>query len=142
VQAPQDSDGDGMPDAWEQMCFTNPTVTLPDGDNDRDGMSNLDEYRANTNPNDSNSVLRMAGQAAATSGYTVRWNSIGGTRYGVEFSPGVTDTFTRIVRPLLSEMDLSPKGTPTNMSFVDDFTLTPAPGPSGLRLYRLRVVNQ
>jgi 1,4-alpha-glucan branching enzyme len=142
VQAPPDSDGDGMPDAWEQACFTNPTATLPDGDNDHDGIMNLDEYRANTNPNDSNSVLRLTGLTATAGGYTVQWNSIGGTRYGLEFSPGVTDTFTRIVRPLLSEMDCSPKGTPTNMTFTDDFTLTPPPDQPGLRLYRLRVVDE
>jgi 1,4-alpha-glucan branching enzyme len=142
VQAPPDSDGDGMPDAWEQTCFTNPAATLPDDDNDHDGMSNLDEYRVNTNPNDSNSLLRLADMAVAGGGYTLRWSSMGGTRYGVEFSPGVTDAFARISRPLLSEMDCSPKGTPTNMSFTDDFTLTPPPGSTGLRLYRVRVVDQ
>lgn len=142
VQSPPDSDGDGMPDAWEQACFTNQTTAPPDGDNDRDGMPNLDEYRANLNPNDSNSVLKLAGVAAAANGYALRWSSVGGTRYGLEFSPGATDAFTRIVRPLLSELDTSPKGTVTNMTFTDDFTLTPAPGASGLRLYRVRVVDQ
>ena len=142
VEAPQDSDGDGMPNAWELTYFTNETTGLPHADADGDGMSNLDEYRANTNPNDSNSVLRLANLSAAASGYTVQWNTLGGTRYGVEYSPGATDIFTRIIRPLLSEMDCSPKGTPTNMTFTDDFTLTPTTGVNGLRLYRLRVIDQ
>ncbi len=45
-----DTDGDGMPDAWEEQYGLNPNVDDADGDLDGDGVSNLDEYRLGTDP--------------------------------------------------------------------------------------------
>ena len=142
VQTPPDTDADGMPDDWETAHFTNATAGSASVDADGDGMPNLDEYRANTNPNDSNSVLRLVGQPWAAQGYSLRWSSVGGTRYGVEYSPGITSGFAHIARPLAEEMDPSPKGAATNRSFTDDFTLTPPPDAGAPRLYRVRVLDQ
>ncbi len=50
----EDSDGDGLPDAWERaiIAMLGGNLTLanigPGGDSDQDGMSNLDEYFAGT----------------------------------------------------------------------------------------------
>jgi hypothetical protein len=58
-----DVDGDGMWDVWETNYFgnvnttNNPANALEDPDND--GMTNLDEYRAGTNPTDPLSVLKI-----------------------------------------------------------------------------------
>jgi len=46
-----DSDGDGMPDAWEQLHGLNPAVNDAGGDLEGDGLSNLGEYLAGTDPN-------------------------------------------------------------------------------------------
>lgn len=52
----QDDDGDGMPDWWETAHGLNPgwngDATGFSGDADGDGISNLDEYLAGSNPND------------------------------------------------------------------------------------------
>ena len=50
-EAPEDTDGDGLPDYWEMANFENLSQTSG-GDYDSDGLTNLYEYNL-TNPNDS-----------------------------------------------------------------------------------------
>jgi fibronectin type 3 domain-containing protein len=45
-----DTDGDGMPDAWETTYGLSPSVNDASGDSDNDGVSNLNEYLAGSNP--------------------------------------------------------------------------------------------
>ena len=54
-----DSDGDGLVDAWEYIHFGNLGMDGT-GDADGDGEDNLSEFRSNTNPTDVNSVTRTA----------------------------------------------------------------------------------
>jgi hypothetical protein len=53
-----DSDGDGLPDAWE-ILWLGGINKPPGGDNDGDGSSNLNEYLTGTNPNDANSFFHL-----------------------------------------------------------------------------------
>lgn len=46
---PADSDGDGLPDPWEQTHFGD-LARDGTGDYDQDGLTDLDEYRSGTNP--------------------------------------------------------------------------------------------
>lgn len=56
----QDSDGDGMPDAWESAHSLNPNNAADaTQDPDGDGVNNLGEYLAGSDPHDSNSVLHI-----------------------------------------------------------------------------------
>jgi hypothetical protein len=55
-----DSDGDGLPDAWERLAnldSANPSDAPLDSD--ADGSTNAQEYEAGTNPNDARDVLRI-----------------------------------------------------------------------------------
>lgn len=45
-----DEDDDGMPDDWESQYGLNPLVNDASKDPDQDGLTNLQEYRNNTNP--------------------------------------------------------------------------------------------
>jgi hypothetical protein len=64
---PADSDGDGLPDYWEDFYFSG--FASPDDDSaDHDGVSNLREYLAGTDPTDTLSVLEFVNVARATGG--------------------------------------------------------------------------
>ncbi len=147
VTALPDSDGDGMPDAWEQVYFNSPTAGQPTVDDDLDGMPNLDEYWAHCNPTNDKSIFKLVGWQFTPAGYEVRWNTIGGVRYRLEYSLGYNADspdggFEPVARPLSSEMDTSAQGDPSIMTFTDDGTLTPPLGTNILRLYRVRVMHE
>lgn len=142
VANPADTNANGLPDAWEAAYG----ITDPDADDDGDGQSNRAEYRANTNPTNTASALRIVEVVQQPNGYfNLSWASVGGTRYRVQFndatSPaGLAGNFTDIVRPLASEMDMSPWSTLATQMFTDDFTLTGGGPTNRNRYYRIRVV--
>ena len=84
--ASADSDGDGLPDLWEEAHGTD--RTMPDGaaDPDGDGQDNLAEYQAGTDPQDPASVLRIevAGPAAADGTVRLRFLAVAGRTYRVQ----------------------------------------------------------
>ncbi len=59
IVAGADSDHNGLPDAWELQKYGHLGINAND-DPDGDGMSNLQEYLADTNPNDANDNLRIS----------------------------------------------------------------------------------
>jgi hypothetical protein len=84
--APIDADGDGLADAWEQQYF-GPLGANPADDPDGDGMNNLREFRAGTNPTDARSLFEVVEISKVPSGVSVRWSSQPGRSYRVRRSP-------------------------------------------------------
>ena len=77
VEGTLDSDNDGMPDAWELANGLEPLngngSSGPDGDLDGDKVSNIDEYKADTNPRDGASYLTITGVRLDPEGVRVEW---------------------------------------------------------------------
>lgn len=59
-----DTDSDGMDDGWETTYGLNPLGDDANGDKDGDGFTNLEEYQADTNPDDENSFPETPAVAA------------------------------------------------------------------------------
>lgn len=83
LQSDQDSNGNGLPDGWQMQYFGHLGVD-PKADPDHDGMSNLSEYLAGTNPTNANSAFRFTGiQTVSQGGNTVEWSSAPNRTYSL-----------------------------------------------------------
>jgi hypothetical protein len=137
-----DANGNRLPDAWEAAYG----VSDPNGDTDGDGLTNLQEYLANTNPTNAASALRITSMSREANGkFTLTWEAIGGTRYRAGYdnaaaNGGLSGAFSDIVRPVTEEMNPEGIGIVTNQSFTDDFIAT-GPATNGARYYRIQVVK-
>jgi hypothetical protein len=77
---PIDADGNGLPDAWEQQYFGHTGVGT-EADADNDGMSNLREYLAGTNPTNAASLFRLTSALPVNNDVRVDWTTVGGHGY-------------------------------------------------------------
>ncbi len=71
-----DADQNGLPDAWEKTWFGHVGVD-PNADPDGDGLSNREEYWADTNPVDPEDNLRILAFSAGLGGapFSLTWSS-------------------------------------------------------------------
>jgi hypothetical protein len=146
VAAPLDGDSDGMPDSWERTYGLDPGEAGDAAvDTDLDGMSNLEEYWVNTNPVDSNSLFRIVRAVREGTGrLSVTWESVGGTRYRVQFCESVSlgaFSFVDIVRPAAEEIDPAVPGARSQMSFAESPAVVPPLVPGITRFYRIKAVQ-
>lgn len=84
-----DTDGDGLPDAWE---FANGTqVNVPDAgaDPDGDGLTNGQEFLAGTHPNNAAEVLRIMSVKALPAGLQLSFRAVSNRVYSVQYKPSL-----------------------------------------------------
>lgn len=119
---------DGIPDEWRIVYFGSISSPSAHGlsDPDGDGMNNLMEYRAGTNPTDPQSRLQLKAQSSPT-GVTLRWPSVAGKRYILESSSNLGSFWTVIASGLT--------GTGSEMEFTD------ASSAKAVQFYRIRLLE-
>ena len=107
-----DGDGHGLCDAWEIQYFGQ-TGHYADVDDDGDGMTNLEEFIAGTNPNYSKSFFHFISYApAANGGFQVQWSSGDGRSYSLLRSSTLLPGSFGVIRSNIV-------GTPPANTFLD-----------------------
>jgi hypothetical protein len=129
---PLDADGSGLPIAWEKYYFGGTNIN-PNADPDGDGMSNLQEYLAGTNPRNPTSYLRITAVSAHTTGNssTLTWTSVPSRLYYVEERTNLT-TGAWATNVTLGVVSPDPGSTTTR-------NLTDAPATN--RFFRVQAIN-
>jgi hypothetical protein len=86
-----DNNYDGLPDDWEATYWgaNSANWPTPNTDSDGDGMSNLREFLAGTNPTNAASVLRVKLEPS-NQGLFLSWNSQAGLVYQIQSSTNMT----------------------------------------------------
>jgi hypothetical protein len=98
VRVAVDADGNGINDDWEVANFGRVGVD-PTADPDSDGMSNLQEFLAGTDPTNSASSFRITSVTAQGNDLLVTWAMGNGKTNALQFTSGdatgsyATDTF-------------------------------------------------
>ncbi|HEY5914693.1 MAG TPA: lamin tail domain-containing protein, partial [Verrucomicrobiae bacterium] len=84
-----DTDGDGLPDAWEIAHGLDPNSASGDngaaGDPDGDRFTNLEEYLAGTDPRDPASYLRIESASPVAEGVALRFAAMVSHSYTIQY---------------------------------------------------------
>ncbi len=125
---PLDTDGDGMPDWWEDTHALNRNSSTDASlDPDVDGVSNLNEYRARTNPKSGSSVLEIDSVTRSIGSASVSFRAQAGVTYEVLYRDALgAGTWQK-----LSDLP--------SAYYARDAAVPDLQAPPGQRFYRLRV---
>jgi hypothetical protein len=124
-----DSDGDGMPDVWEQAHQLNPADPKDaHEDADHDGLTNLQEYQAGTDPQSAESRLQLDALTVTANGVKLHFRAALDRAYRIEYRDRLGGGAWRT----LSEIEAGA----AREVVVED----PAPG-SAARFYRLTLTG-
>ncbi len=129
--------GDGIPDSWRLTYFgsLDNALSLANADADGDGVSNWQEYRMGTNPNDTRSALRLSGRGQIAAGgnfsgvIVLRWPSVQNKEYFLESS---TRIFGGVWLPTSSTM----------LGTGGELSVEASTGSDAQRFFRVRLAER
>ncbi len=121
-----DSDGDGIPDAWEIGKTGSTTVLSAGGDADGDGVADEDEYTADTHPTDTQDVFRVTAIARTNAtASSLTWASRPTRLYRIERRGDLGAAKSWVENPLLGPQSPDPGSnttrTVTNATLSNEF---------------------
>ena len=105
-----DSDGDGLPDAWERALLAKGKDIgdiNPEDDTDGDGMSNLDEYISGNYAFDKDDGLRLDILEKREQGSTLEFMAITGRTYTIHTSANLKEWTQKEFKLQDQEVDMS-----------------------------------
>ena len=120
-----DTDSDGIQDWWESLYFGTNTAAVASQDSDGDGMTNLQEYLAGTDPNDPNSKFSVSiATSISGPGYTLTFTAMPYKSYTIQYK----DTLTATSWTTLQSYSATP--VQQTISYTD-------PAGTSMRFYRI-----
>lgn len=87
-----DSDGDGLPDEWENRY----NVGNPADDSDLDTMTNQEEYVAGTDPTNSLSYLKVDFISGTPTTATIEFMAVSNRTYTIEYTDALSESWQRL----------------------------------------------
>jgi len=108
-----DSDGDGLPDYWEQEHFNSVLGASTTLDVDGDTLDNYDEYISGTIPTSDLSVFRVSDIDASEEGRVIKWPSVEDRVYSVYSS-------TNLMVPTWEMLATNMAATPAENVYTDE----------------------
>jgi T5SS/PEP-CTERM-associated repeat protein len=129
----EDADGDRIQDSWAVRHFgSSPLppgtgIGARDGDDDGDGLSNIQEFQLGTDPHDSQSALRVEVIRHPSGGVALRFPYVAEWQYEISYSSDL-QSWTTVADPALNV------GAAETPEWVDS-------SPPSMRFYRVAVPN-
>ncbi len=127
----QSAVGDGIPNWWKQQYGFDPfDPTVAGADPDHDGMNNLQEYLAGTNPTNAASCLKITSVTPTNGNVRVSWSAVGGRSYVLQTNSVMSSAFS----------DASPAITVPGLGqVVTNYLDSGITAGGGTRFYRVRL---
>jgi hypothetical protein len=105
IDSGPDTDNDTIPDAWEYRRYGNLTWLSDSTDRDSDGVSDVDEYLADTDPVDVTEKLRITAFETANSANSVTWPAKSTRVYTLEHADVLDGSWNTAVTPFIPSSD-------------------------------------
>jgi hypothetical protein len=130
--------GDGIPNGWKQQYGFNPLdPAVANADSDGDGLSNLQEFLAGTDPTNSASSVRITSMQAIGNDLRIAWSVVTGKTYAVELATNTVDGSYVNAFANLATVAVSASPSITETNYLDTGAVT-----NGVtRYYRIRLIT-
>ena len=116
AQTNEDTDNDGIPDAWEIETFGDLLTATSTSDFDEDGTLDVTEFKAGTDPQNAESRFLIDTFQIADGEISLNWPSATGRRYIVETAASIDGPWI----PIFSNLSATPPKNTLSMPFSQD----------------------